>query len=97
MERPVPHPQLAYSASQTVRRDRLLRLPAVETATGFRKSTIYAWVKAGKFPPPVQITPRCVAWPESRLLQWVQDQIAAADGTASSAEAGNNSASDGAP
>lgn len=62
-----------------VRRDRFLRLPEVETATGLKKSTIYLLMKRGAFVPCVQITSRCVAWPESRVLQWVQDRIAAAD------------------
>lgn len=61
-----------------VKRDRLLRLPDVEAATSVRKSTIYALMKRGEFPRCVQVTPRCVAWPESAVLQWVQDRIAQA-------------------
>lgn len=61
-----------------VHRDRLLRLPDVEAATGLKKSTIYLLMKRGEFVPCVQVTARCVAWPESRVLQWVQDRIAAA-------------------
>lgn len=62
-----------------VKRDRLLPLPDVEIVTGTKKSTIYKLIKEGQFPPPVQITARRVAWPESRVLQWVQERIAAAD------------------
>lgn len=62
-----------------VRRDRLLRLPEVETTTGLKKSTIYLLMKRGEFPRCVQITARCVAWPESRVLSYVQDRIASAD------------------
>jgi prophage regulatory protein len=61
-----------------VRRDRFLRLPDVEAQTGLRKTTIYALIKRGDFPRGHHITPRCVAWPESAVLQWVQDRIAAA-------------------
>lgn len=61
-----------------VRRDRLLRMPDVETATGLKKSTIYALMKRGDFPRCVQVTPRCVAWAESQVLQFVQDKIAGA-------------------
>ncbi|MEO3715810.1 helix-turn-helix transcriptional regulator [Roseateles flavus] len=60
-----------------VKRDRLLRLSCVEAATGLKKSTIYLLQKRGEFPHCVQITPRCVAWPESSVLQWVQDRISA--------------------
>jgi predicted DNA-binding transcriptional regulator AlpA len=26
------------------------------------KSTLWAWVKEGRFPPPVKLGPRCTAW-----------------------------------
>lgn len=67
--------QLAHSAKPVVPRDRLLRLPDVEAATGCKKSTIYQLMKQGKFPSGVAITGRMVAWPESAVLQWVQDRI----------------------
>jgi len=71
--------QLVSETRPQVRRDRLLRLPDVEAATGLKKSTIYLLMKRGEFPRCVQVTPRCVAWPESRVLQFVQDRIADAD------------------
>ncbi len=71
--------QLATETRPQVRRDKLLRLPEVESATGLKKSTIYLLMKRGEFPYCVQVTARCVAWPESRVLQYVQDRIAAAD------------------
>jgi len=54
-------------------------MPDVEIATGLKKSTIYLLMKRGEFPRCVQITARCVAWPESRVLQYVQDKITGAD------------------
>ena len=69
---------LVHETRPQVRRDRLLRLPEVETATGLKKTAIYRLQKIGQFPRCVQITPRCVAWPESSVLQWVQDRISAA-------------------
>lgn len=71
--------QLVNETRPQVRRDRLLRLPDVESATGLKKSTIYLLMKRKEFVPCVQVTSRCVAWPESRVLQWVQDRIAQAD------------------
>lgn len=71
---------LATETRPQVKRDRLLRLPDVETATGLKKSTVYLLMKRGEFPRCVQVTPRCVAWPESAVLQWVQDRITAASG-----------------
>lgn len=71
--------QLANETRPQVRRDRLLRLPEVETTTGLKKSTIYLLMKRGEFPRCVQITARCVAWAESHVLSYVQDRIASAE------------------
>ena len=70
--------QLVNETRPQVRRDRFLRMPDVETATGLKKSTIYLLMKRGEFPRCVQITARCVAWPESHVLQYVQDKISSA-------------------
>ena len=78
--------QLVHQSRPAVPRDRFLRLPEVEQATGLKKSTIYLMQKRGEFPRCVQLTPRCVAWPASRVYQWVQDRIATATtGTRASA------------
>lgn len=71
--------QLTTETRPQVRRDRLLRLPDVEATTGLKKSTIYLLMKRKEFVPCVQVTARCVAWPESRVLQWVQDRITQSD------------------
>lgn len=70
--------QLANETRPQIRRDRLLRLPEVEAATGLKKSTVYLLMSRSEFPRCVQLTARCVAWPESQVFQWVQDRIAAA-------------------
>ena len=63
-----------------VKRDRLLSLSEVENVSGIRKTTVYQLMKRGEFPRCVNVTPRCVRWPESTVLQWVQDRIAASKG-----------------
>ncbi len=68
---------LVSETSPPVKRDRLLRLPEVEVLTGLKKSTLYRLMRERQFVQPVQVTPRCTAWPESQVLQWVQDRIAA--------------------
>ena len=73
--------QLVSDTRPQVKRDKLLRLPDVEALTGCKKSTIYNLMRAGKFVQPVRISARCTAWPESAVLQWVQDRIAAASST----------------
>ncbi len=70
---------VVHQTRPQVRRDRLLRLPEVEAASGLKKSTVYLLMKRGEFPHCVRVTPRCVAWPESAVLQWVQDRINAAN------------------
>ena len=67
--------QLVHQSRPVVPRDCIWRLPKVEGTTGLKKSTIYKFMKEGKFPPCVRITARSVGWPESAVLQWVQDRI----------------------
>jgi len=80
--------QLVSETKPQVRRDRFLRLAEVESVTGLKKSTIYLLMKRGEFPKCVQLTARCVAWPESRVLQFVQDRIASADAPSAQLELG---------
>lgn len=70
--------QMVQTVNPIAPRDRLMRLPDVEAATGCRKSTIYKLMKEGKFPPCVRITARLAAWPESAVMAWVQARIAGA-------------------
>jgi prophage regulatory protein len=83
-------PKLVHAVGEVVKRDRLLRLPDVERIAGIRKSTIYGLMAQvpPAFPRCVQVTPRCVAWPESAVLQWVQDRISDANGKAVAREGG---------
>ena len=43
---------------------------------GVARPTIYGWVKAGRFPPPVHLGPRTVGWIRSEFDAWVQNRIA---------------------
>lgn len=56
--------------------ERMLRLRDVMHATGLSRSTIYRSVGAGNMPRPVQITARCIAWPESKIRAWINERIA---------------------
>lgn len=70
--------QVVHQSRPVVPRDRLVRLPEVEGMTGCKKSTIYQMIADGRFPKPLRLTGRMVAWPETAVLQWVQDRIAEA-------------------
>lgn len=73
-----PGVHLVHSAKPVVPRDRLLRLAEVESLVGAKRSTIYQLMKEGKFPKQITVSRRFAAWPESAVLQWVQDRIAGA-------------------
>lgn len=62
--------QLMSTSSEDVRHvgDRILRRLAVEDLTGLRRSSLYATIAAGLFPPPVAIGARSVGWPEREVL-----------------------------
>lgn len=62
-------------ARPVIPRDRLLRLPEVESLTGIKKSTIYELMRQGKFPRHIKLNRRMAMWPETAVLQWVQDRI----------------------
>lgn len=50
---------------------RYLRRPNVEDLTGLSRSTIYALMSKGQFPPPVKLTAKAVAWPEGDIAEWL--------------------------
>jgi prophage regulatory protein len=68
------HNPLALAVSQ----DRLIRKPEVLSRTGLGNTTLYALVKQGRFPPPLPIAGRAVAWREIDINGWISDRISAA-------------------
>lgn len=50
---------------------RVLRLPEVCERTGRSRTTVYDDVKAGRFPAPIRIGLRAIAWREGDIDQWV--------------------------
>lgn len=59
---------------------RFLRRPEVESRTGLARTTIYMMERAGKFPNRHTLSPRCVAWLESDVDQWIRERAAAGAG-----------------
>ena len=57
--------------------DNHLRLPAVQSVTGLARSTIYDLMSKGQFPRPVKLTGKAVAWPESKISEWLASREAA--------------------
>lgn len=54
----------------------LIRLDQVKARTGLSRSTLYAYINEGRFPRPVTISDRCVAWVESEIDTWIAERIA---------------------
>ncbi|MCG7399705.1 helix-turn-helix transcriptional regulator [Caballeronia zhejiangensis] len=54
-----------------IQHDSLLRLPEVLALIPVSRATWYAGVKEGRYPPPVSLGPRCVAWRASEIQQLV--------------------------
>jgi len=52
------------------------RLPAVSHAAGIGSSTVWLWVRKGKFPSPLKIGPRVTAWRVEDVRQWMADPAA---------------------
>jgi len=55
----------------------LLRLPEVRKRVGLSRSSIYAYIKAGKFPRPIALGPRAVAFSETEISRWIAERIVA--------------------
>lgn len=55
----------------------ILRRKQVETRTGLSRSTIYARIAEGSFPPPIDLGGRAVGWLEAEIDAWLQSRIAA--------------------
>lgn len=58
----------------------ILRRKKVTERTGLGKSTIYKWMKEGRFPKPVPLNDAgtAVGWREDEIDQWLEGRFAAA-------------------
>lgn len=60
--------------------ERLIRAKQVFSLVGLPKSSVYARIKEGTFPSPVNLGPRAVAWIESEVRAWIDARIAESRG-----------------
>lgn len=56
-----------------------LRRRQVEARTGLKTSTLYTLMSEGKFPRPVKLGERMVAWPATEIAEWQESKIAERD------------------
>ena len=59
--------------------EQFLRLPDVVKATGWSKITIHRAVREGRFPRPVKLGARSIAWPETEIAEWQESRKAERD------------------
>ena len=55
-------------------RRKLIRRQEVEELTGLSRSTIYAWVRQGRFPRPVKVGPHAVRWYLDEVLEFINSR-----------------------
>jgi prophage regulatory protein len=57
----------------------LYRLPAVRQFLGLSRTRIFELITEGKFPPPIKIGDRAIAWLEEDLKSWQQARVTERD------------------
>ena len=54
---------------------RLIKRIEVESRTGLGRSSMYEQIKEERFPKPIKIGQRSVAWIESEIDDWIKEKI----------------------
>ena len=55
--------------------DQILKRPRVQELTSLPVSTLYAWIKDGRFPAPVRLGLRSVGWRLSDIQNWLDSRV----------------------
>jgi prophage regulatory protein len=53
----------------------LLRISKLSANIGVSRSTIWAWVKAGKFPKPIKLAENTTVWSAADIEAWLKSRI----------------------
>ncbi|MDI9277388.1 AlpA family transcriptional regulator [Pantoea sp. EABMAA-21] len=54
---------------------RLIRLPEVLHKTGYKKAWIYRLISENRFPKPIKLGSRAVAFIETEIEQWILERV----------------------
>ena len=55
---------------------KLLTVNTVLDYTGFKKSTLYTWIRENRFPKPITLHgSRSVRWVDTDVQNWINEQI----------------------
>lgn len=52
----------------------ILRISKVEEITGYKKSSIYKFLKTGDFPTPLQLGPRRIGFRSDEIEAWIKSR-----------------------
>jgi len=55
---------------------KFFREAELRKSLGISHSTIWRWVRAGRFPKPVRIGQAAIAWPADEILRWIESKKA---------------------
>ena len=58
----------------------IIRLSGVVSRTGYSRSWIYKLISQGKFPQPIKLGSRSIAFIESEIDEWINQRIAESRG-----------------
>jgi len=56
---------------------KVLRLDEVIERVGLRRSSIYSYIKQGRFPVPISLGARAVGWLDHEISEWLSARIQA--------------------
>jgi prophage regulatory protein len=54
---------------------KILRVPIVCYKIGMSRAWLYAAIKSGEFPPPLQLSSRSIGWEESLVDSWIDSRL----------------------
>ena len=54
---------------------KIMRLPEVIDRTGYKRSSIYNFIKEGSFPAYKRIGPRAVGWDSEEIQAWIDTRL----------------------
>ena len=63
------------TCSETFEVDGLWPMATMEAKTGYHRTTIYGWMRRGKFPPPLKIGGKS-RWIADEIREWMKKQVA---------------------
>lgn len=69
-------PQMPYQTAMNI--DRLVGRKEILAIIGISNATLWRWIKSGRFPSPLKIGARKVAWRTSVVTEWIEMRSAVA-------------------